>query len=137
MNKSLSPWVAFKLARTPLLVLALLSMLGLALTVAVMAQFDQGVDFRVRNTIDRPVDMYWWQTAGTPPQRPELKLGPKQETMYALITSKPRSMNLRVEARDASGTLLFCRIYTWEDRVSDRLWEVVIVEGRNSCPQSG
>ena len=101
------------------------------------AACDPGVDVRIQNTTDEYVEIYSWSTRSSSVKYPDLKLGPQQEKVTSWLTSDPRNLRRRVEARDKDGNVLFCHIYTWKDRVSDELWEVVIIKGQNSCDTPG
>lgn len=110
-------------------------MLGLVLVVATMAEFDRGVSVRFQNTTNYSVVVYSWDARKhAEPAGWTIKLYPSEIATTGWIQVNPRDLYRRVEARDASGTVLFCQIYTWKDRINDQLWEVVIVQGQNSCP---
>ena len=64
-------------------------------------------------------------------------LEPGDVSSRAWRTREPQAIRERIEARDESGKVVFCKIYTWRDRTSDTLWEVSIVLGQSLCKAAG
>ncbi len=52
-------------------------------------------------------------------------------------TLDSRALRERIEARDGDGKVVFCKIYTWDDRATDSSWIVEITVGQTLCGSAG
>lgn len=66
-------------------------------------------------------------------REPIAMLAPNEVKKHATLFGPSKNWRMKVEARDSTGTVVFCRLYSY--RELDSLdWAVDIVDGEQSCP---